>query len=278
MNAETIKEAKKLLDQYAERIETYALEDGNVALIAYWRHGGQKVFTSILEVLKWIEKRRTAIWDEDVVKSKLLSTKKIFSGRIGQLLFSLAGRIDRSTYWLTAISLFVCFLIALAIVQIFAFCLIWPFAVINVKRLHDRNKPGWWVIFFCIPWIGQLWMIIEMGFMQGTTGPNAYGVPFDWKQAGSRNDDQKENSSNTSEKSDNAEQNVSTDPSCVYAEILGLVGTYTVDDIKRAYKKAASQYHPDKVHHLGGRLKDIAEEEMKKINEAYEFFRDKYKF
>ena len=36
------------------------------------------------------------------------------------------------------------------------------------------------------------------------------------------------------------------------------------------------EYHPDKVSKLGSKLKKVAEEESKKINEAFEYFKDKY--
>ena len=36
------------------------------------------------------------------------------------------------------------------------------------------------------------------------------------------------------------------------------------------------EYHPDKVVALGPKLRELAENETKKINAAYEFFTDKY--
>ena len=35
------------------------------------------------------------------------------------------------------------------------------------------------------------------------------------------------------------------------------------------------QYHADKVNHLGEKLRKVAEEEMKKINEAHNYFEKK---
>ena len=39
--------------------------------------------------------------------------------------------------------------------------------------------------------------------------------------------------------------------------------------MRRRYYELASQYHPDKVHLLGPKLRELAEIEMKTINEAY---------
>ena len=58
-----------------------------------------------------------------------------------------------------------------------------------------------------------------------------------------------------------------------YARVLGLEKHTTIDDIKKRYRELVSQYHPDKVSHLGTKLKRVAEEEMKRINEAYHYFK-----
>jgi DnaJ like chaperone protein len=63
-----------------------------------------------------------------------------------------------------------------------------------------------------------------------------------------------------------------------YATVLGLTEDYTPEELKKAYRRLASQYHPDKVAHLGTKLQQVAEQEMKRINEAYEFLKEKYAF
>lgn len=42
------------------------------------------------------------------------------------------------------------------------------------------------------------------------------------------------------------------------------------DEVKKAYRRMAMKYHPDKVHHLGPEFQKDAQEKFKKINEAYE--------
>ena len=59
-----------------------------------------------------------------------------------------------------------------------------------------------------------------------------------------------------------------------YARILGLQTNFTGADIKKRYRELVRQYHPDKVNHLGPKLKEVAEREMKEINEAYAFFKN----
>jgi len=65
-------------------------------------------------------------------------------------------------------------------------------------------------------------------------------------------------------------------PDIRFAKVLGLNGRVTREDVKRRWKELTVQYHPDKVAHLGPKLRDVAEHEMKAINEAYDYFRSKY--
>lgn len=61
-----------------------------------------------------------------------------------------------------------------------------------------------------------------------------------------------------------------------FETILGLRHNKTADDIKNRYRELVMQYHPDRVAHLGPKLREVAEQEMKEINEAYNFFKSKY--
>jgi len=49
-----------------------------------------------------------------------------------------------------------------------------PSTALMVRRLHDSNKSGGWLLILFIPYIG---FIIHFGLMQvqGTVGPNDYG-------------------------------------------------------------------------------------------------------
>lgn len=58
-----------------------------------------------------------------------------------------------------------------------------------------------------------------------------------------------------------------------FRNILGIQGEITLDKVKRCYKELVAQYHPDKVCHLGPKLREVAEQEMKNLNEAYEYFK-----
>ena len=53
-------------------------------------------------------------------------------------------------------------------------------------------------------------------------------------------------------------------------KILEIEKSASNDEIKKAYRKMAMKYHPDKVSHLGDDFRKSAEEKFKKVNEAYE--------
>ena len=60
-----------------------------------------------------------------------------------------------------------------------------------------------------------------------------------------------------------------------YYAVLGLESGADQDMIKKAYRKLSMKYHPDKVRHLGEEFHAVAEEKMKEINAAYDFFTKK---
>lgn len=59
-----------------------------------------------------------------------------------------------------------------------------------------------------------------------------------------------------------------------YEQVLDLTSSYTKAELKKAYLGKVNLYHPDKVATLGPKLKEIAEEEMKDINNAYQYLQD----
>ena len=52
--------------------------------------------------------------------------------------------------------------------------------------------------------------------------------------------------------------------------ILEIDPSASDQEVKKAYRKMATKYHPDKVSHLGKEMQDLAEEKFKAVNDAYQ--------
>lgn len=62
-----------------------------------------------------------------------------------------------------------------------------------------------------------------------------------------------------------------------YYEVLGINKGASDDEIKKAYRKAAMKYHPDKFSNATEQEKKDAEEKFKEVNEAYQVLSDAQK-
>jgi uncharacterized membrane protein YhaH (DUF805 family) len=140
------------------------------------------------------------------------------------LALSLKGRINRARYLAAQIVLLAFWLVfwikfsiyfssqwnALHIDWVVAIAMTWINAATTVKRLHDRNRSGWWaiavvvvnrlsyayyglffglsfgvdismatelllVMLFLVLSLLQTWIVIELFFLIGTDGPNRFG-------------------------------------------------------------------------------------------------------
>ena len=125
------------------------------------------------------------------------------------LWFSFSGRINRAKYWLVSLCNMVIMLIAVGAGLIADATVAWLLVALIIaattlstyaagaKRLHDRDKSGWWVlVYYILPSIisalgGQtgssivitglisfailLAGFIDLGCLKGTTGNNRFG-------------------------------------------------------------------------------------------------------
>lgn len=66
---------------------------------------------------------------------------------------------------------FVIFLILFVIIGLITFI---PRLAMMVRRNHDFDISGWWILFCLIPYAGNI-VIIVFGCMPGTPGPNRFG-------------------------------------------------------------------------------------------------------
>ena len=66
------------------------------------------------------------------------------------------------------------FVVLLPLVLLYAVD-VWIGLALAVKRCHDRDKSGWFLLIGFIPIIGGVWLLVELGFLDGTQGPNRFG-------------------------------------------------------------------------------------------------------
>lgn len=52
---------------------------------------------------------------------------------------------------------------------------IWSGICVGIKRYHDRDKSGWWLLIQLVPIVGPIWYFVEAFCLRGTVGPNRFG-------------------------------------------------------------------------------------------------------
>jgi preprotein translocase subunit Sec63 len=59
-------------------------------------------------------------------------------------------------------------------------------------------------------------------------------------------------------------------------QILGINKNASNDDVRLAYRKKLSEYHPDKTQHLGVELQSLAKKKTEEIVQAYQLLNRKW--
>ena len=107
------------------------------------------------------------------------------------LLTSFQGRINRAKWWAGIGVTVVIMIIAMIIDNLlgttfqnlpygFVYAIVGIIFIyfgiaLYAKRWHDRNKSGWWTLIGIVPIIGGIWILVELGILEGTKGANQYG-------------------------------------------------------------------------------------------------------
>jgi uncharacterized membrane protein YhaH (DUF805 family) len=94
-----------------------------------------------------------------------------------------SGRACRSEYWYWVLFIILAdivagiidYLLGMQIVSsLFGLVTLLPGIAVSIRRLHDLNRTGWWILLALIPLIG--WIILLIWYIsKGTDGPNRFG-------------------------------------------------------------------------------------------------------
>lgn len=90
------------------------------------------------------------------------------------------GRAQRSEYWWFFLFNFIVNIAGTALFGdglisiLLTLALIVPAIAVGVRRLHDTNRSGWWMLAFIIPLLGLILALFWLT-KRGTVGPNQYG-------------------------------------------------------------------------------------------------------
>jgi uncharacterized membrane protein YhaH (DUF805 family) len=100
-----------------------------------------------------------------------------------------SGRASRPEYWLFVLVFLiiyvVCFLIdyntfwsgqmtIMPLITIAYLVHFIPGFAVLVRRLHDIDRSGWWMLISLVPVLGSIWLLVLL-CSKGTYGPNQYG-------------------------------------------------------------------------------------------------------
>jgi len=95
-----------------------------------------------------------------------------------------SGRARRSEYWWFVLFYVIVLVVARILDSVIgispllytvaALGLLLPSLGLAVRRLHDTNRSGWWILLGLIPIVGSIILIVFM-VGEGTPGDNQYG-------------------------------------------------------------------------------------------------------
>ena len=90
-----------------------------------------------------------------------------------------AGRARRSEYWYFALFLVIVSLALNAaafhqLAMFFSLVTLLPAIAAGVRRLHDTDRPGWWLLLILVPLVGSILLLVWFA-ARGTEGANRFG-------------------------------------------------------------------------------------------------------
>ena len=101
-----------------------------------------------------------------------------------------SGRARRKEYWIFSlinyIIIFFLYILQIVLIEstlwlifpiiffLYAVAVFLPGLAVNIRRLHDIGKSGWWYLIYLIPIIGAIWLTVLM-CLDSEPGENQWG-------------------------------------------------------------------------------------------------------
>jgi uncharacterized membrane protein YhaH (DUF805 family) len=94
------------------------------------------------------------------------------------------GRARRTEYWMFVLFNFIASAVLGVVGRIvhlpvllsalYSLAVLIPSLAVSVRRLHDTDRSGWWLLVALVPVIGII-VLLVFAFQEGQPGPNQYG-------------------------------------------------------------------------------------------------------
>lgn len=95
-----------------------------------------------------------------------------------------SGRARRAEYWwftlfavlVTVVAVVIDMVLGTypAVYAIAVLALLLPSLAVTVRRLHDTDRSGWWLLIALVPLVGGITLLV-FDLIEGTPGPNRFG-------------------------------------------------------------------------------------------------------
>lgn len=98
--------------------------------------------------------------------------------------FSWRGRLARGQFWwqglglwglLYALSALLGALATGVVVWLLNGAVLLALVTLCIRRLHDRNYTGWWLVVVLVPVAGALWLVWQLALRRGVAQDNRWG-------------------------------------------------------------------------------------------------------
>lgn len=94
------------------------------------------------------------------------------------------GRARRTEYWMfVLVNVLVAIVVGLIgraihlpiLGSLYSLAVLLPSIAVSVRRLHDTDRSGWWLLIALVPVIGGIWLLI-LFVLPGHAGSNQFGL------------------------------------------------------------------------------------------------------